>query len=163
MNEVKCPQCKSVFEMDAAGYAEIVNQIKGEEFETELNNRIKEAEKNHKIILQLAKKDAITEQEKKISLLNNQINNHKREIEFAKNEVRATLQKEIFDKDKQIDRLKNERTAVEVGKDLAVIKAKAELEKEIIKLKNNISNSDTEKELQKKQMEQTHQQEHFQF
>ena len=156
MNEVKCPQCKSVFEMDAAGYAEIVNQIKGEEFETELNNRIKEAEKNHKIILQLAKKDAITEQEKKISLLDNQINNHKREIEFAKNEVRATLQKEIFDKDKQIDRLKNERTAVEVGKDLAVIKAKAELEKEIIKLKNNISNSDTEKELQKKQMEQTH-------
>lgn len=142
--------------MDAAGYAEIVNQIKGEEFEIELNNRIKEAEKNHKIILQLAKKDAITEQEKKISLLDNQINNHKREIEFAKNEVRATLQKEIFDKDKQIDRLKNERTAVEVGKDLAVIKAKAELEKEIITLKNNISNSDTEKELQKKQMEQTH-------
>ena len=42
MKEVKCPQCKSVFEMDAAGYAEILNQIKGVEFENELNNRINE-------------------------------------------------------------------------------------------------------------------------
>lgn len=156
MNEVRCPQCKSVFEMDAAGYAEIVNQVRGDEFENELKIRQQEAEKNHEIQIQLAKKDAIANQEKKISLLENEINNHRREIEFAKSEAMTTFQKEIFDKDNQINRLKNERSAAETETNLAVIKARAELEKKIIELENRISNSDTEKELQMKQMEQTH-------
>ena len=156
MNEVRCPQCKSVFEMDAAGYAEIVNQVRGDEFENELKIRQQEAEKNHEIQIQLAKKDAIANQEKKISLLENEINNHQREIEFAKSEAMTTFQKEIFDKDNQINRLKNERSAAETETNLAVIKARAELEKKIIELENRISNSDTEKELQMKQMEQTH-------
>ena len=156
MNEVRCPQCKSVFEMDAAGYAEIVNQVRGDEFENELKIRQQEAEKNHEIQIQLAKKDAIANQEKKISLLENEINNHQREIEFAKSEAMTTFQKEIFDKDNQINRLKNERSAAETETNLAVIKARAELEKKIIELENRISNSNTEKELQMKQMEQTH-------
>lgn len=142
--------------MDAAGYAEIVNQVRGDEFENELKIRQQEAEKNHEIQIQLAKKDAIANQEKKISLLENEINNHRREIEFAKSEAMTTFQKEIFDKDNQINRLKNERSAAETETNLAVIKARAELEKKIIELENRISNSDTEKELQMKQMEQTH-------
>ena len=142
--------------MDAAGYAEIVNQVRGDEFENELKIRQQEAEKNHEIQIQLAKKDAIANQEKKISLLENEINNHRREIEFAKSEAMTTFQKEIYDKDNQINRLKNERSAAETETNLAVIKARAELEKKIIELENRISNSNTEKELQMKQMEQTH-------
>ena len=65
MKEIKCPQCKSVFEMDAAGYAEILDQIKGVEFDNELNKRINETKKSHKIELELAKKDAVTEKKKK--------------------------------------------------------------------------------------------------
>ena len=156
MKEVQCPQCKSIFEMDAAGYAEIVNQIKGEEFETELNNRIKETEKSHQIQLQLTKKDAITEKEKQISLLENQISNHEREIEFATKEAMETLQKEIFDKDKQIDRLKNEREAAKAKTDLAVLKAKADLEKDIIELNHNIKNAGTEKDLQVQSLKDSH-------
>lgn len=147
MKEVKCPQCKSVFEMDAAGYAEILNQIKGVEFENELNKRINEKKESHQIELELTKKDAVTEKEKEISLLLNQISNHEREIDFAKKEVMNSLQKEIFDKDKQIDRLKNERKAVQAETNLAVTEAKSVLEKDIIQLKNIIDNADTEKEL----------------
>ena len=86
--------------MDAAGYAEIVNQIKGDEFENELKKRIKDVEKGHHIELELAKKNAISEKEKEISSLSNQISNHGREIEFAKKEAVEALEKEIFDKDK---------------------------------------------------------------
>ena len=32
MKEVKCPKCNSVFEMDASGYADIVKQVRSEEF-----------------------------------------------------------------------------------------------------------------------------------
>ena len=142
--------------MDAAGYAEIVNQVRGDEFENELKIRQQEAEKNHEIQIQLAKKDAIANQEKKISLLENEINNHQREIEFAKSEAMTTFQKEIFDKDKQIERLKNERKAAVAETDIAVLKAKADLEKEIIELNNNIKNADTEKDLQIQSLKNTH-------
>ena len=131
MKEVRCPKCDSTFEIDASGYAEIVNQIKNKEFEVELNNRIEEASKNHQIQLELSKKEAISEKEIEISSLQNQINNHEREIEFAKKEAIESLQKEIFDKDNQISRLKNERKAAVAETDIAVLKAKAELEKEI--------------------------------
>ncbi len=142
--------------MDAAGYAEIVNQIKSEEFENELNNRINEASKSHQIQLELTKKEAISEKEKEISSLLNQISNHEREIEFAKKESIEVIQKEIFDKDKQIERLKNERKAAVAETDIAVLKAKADLEKEIIELNNNIKNADTEKDLQIQSLKNTH-------
>ena len=137
MKEIKCPQCKSVFEMDAAGYAEILDQIKGVEFDNELNKRINETKKSHQIELELAKKDVVSEKEKEISLLLNQISNHERDINFTKNEVMNSFQKEIFDKDKQIDRLKNERKAALAETNLAVTEAKSVLEKEIIQLNSN--------------------------
>ena len=141
--------------MDASGYAEIVNQIKGEEFEKELNIRLKEADSNHQMKLQLAENNIATEKDKEISSLKNQIGNHAREIEFAKNEALAKAQEELFAKDKQIERLKNERKAAEDNTELAVTKATGPLEKDILELKNKLSSADTEKELEIKQLEQT--------
>ena len=141
--------------MDASGYTEIVNQIKGEEFEKELNKRLKEADSNHQMKLQLAENNIATEKDKEISSLKNQIGNHAREIEFAKNEALAKAQEELFAKDKQIERLKNERKAAEDNTELAVTKAIGPLEKDILELKNKLSSADTEKELEIKQLEQT--------
>lgn len=141
--------------MDASGYTEIVNQIKSEEFEKELNKRLKEADSNHQMKLQLAENNIATEKDKEISSLKNQIGNHAREIEFAKNEALAKAQEELFAKDKQIERLKNERKAAEDNTELAVTKATGPLEKDILELKNKLISSDTEKELEIKQLEQT--------
>ena len=157
MKEIKCPQCKSIFEMDAAGYAEIVSQVKSDEFEVELNNRIDEVRKNHLIQIELSKKEAISEKEKEISSLVNQINNHQKEIEYAKKESIETIQKEIFDKDKQIQRLKDERKAAIAETNIAVLKATGDLEKKIIELENKIKNADTEKDLQIQSLKNSHQ------
>ena len=141
--------------MDASGYTEIVNQIKSEEFEKELNVRLKEVDSNHQMKIQLAENNIATEKDKEISSLKNQIENHAREIEFAKNEALAKAQEEMFAKDKQIERLKNERKAAEDNTELAVTKATGPLEKNILELKNKLSSADTEKELEIKQLEQT--------
>ena len=42
MKEVESPKCDSVFEMDASGYADIVKQVRSEEFDNELKIRLKE-------------------------------------------------------------------------------------------------------------------------
>jgi hypothetical protein len=49
MKELKCPQCGSVFTVDEADYASIVNQIKNQEFDAEVKLRLEEIEKQHEV------------------------------------------------------------------------------------------------------------------
>ena len=72
MTDVKCPNCNTIFEMDASGYTEIGESNQKQEFEKELNQRMKDAEKNHKMQLELAEKDIVSEKDKEISSLKNQ-------------------------------------------------------------------------------------------
>ena len=44
MKEVTCPHCEQVFEMDAAGYADIAKQIKDSEFKKELESKLEDAQ-----------------------------------------------------------------------------------------------------------------------
>ena len=48
MNEIKCPKCGTVFQIDEDQYLTIVKQIKDKEFEKELDNSIKLNEANLK-------------------------------------------------------------------------------------------------------------------
>ena len=41
MQEIKCPNCGEVFQVDEAGYAQILRQVKDKEFEKELKRREK--------------------------------------------------------------------------------------------------------------------------
>jgi len=141
--------------MDAAGYADIVKQVRTVEFEGELKNRIQDVTERHKVEINLAKNEVQIEREKEISDLESQVSNHKREIEFAKKEAISNLQEDVVAKDKQIERLKNERKAAEDNTELAVTKAIATLEKENIELQNKLNSADTEREIEKQQMEQT--------
>ena len=54
MKELKCPKCGSVFSVDEADYASILNQVKNQEFEAELNRRMSEMDSRHKAEQQLA-------------------------------------------------------------------------------------------------------------
>ena len=58
MKELKCPKCGSVFSVDEADYASILNQVKNQEFEAELQRRIAEADARHKTEQQLASAQA---------------------------------------------------------------------------------------------------------
>jgi len=72
MNEIKCPNCKKIFEIDPKGFADILNQVHNDEFDKALKERLEEAlelaEEKSKNTLQnslkekddeLAKKDLI--------------------------------------------------------------------------------------------------------
>ena len=155
MKEVKCPKCDSVFELDASGYADIVNQIRGDEFENELNTRLKDLESSHKMQIELAEQNIATEKDKQIFTLQNQVHNHPREIEIAKGDAVNQIREELFAKEKQVDRMKNERLAAETETKLAVTVATSQLEKEILNLTSKLNLAETQKELEIKQLEQT--------
>lgn len=60
MQEIKCPRCGEVFQVDESGYAAIVKQVRDREFDKELHARHEqyEREKNSALELLKAEKDA---------------------------------------------------------------------------------------------------------
>ncbi len=124
MNEITCPHCDQVFEMDAAGYAEIQKQVRGAEFETELHARLKDAEEKHKMAVQLAESQMA--EQKNLEFLN---------------------------KEKQIERLKSELTSAETKSQLAINDAVNPLKMEITTLGHKIESAESERTLLEKSLE----------
>ncbi|MBQ2880078.1 MAG: DUF2130 domain-containing protein [Anaerotignum sp.] len=135
MQEIKCPNCGEVFQVDETGYEKIVRQVRDQEFEKELDRREKEAE---------------VKREKELELLRLQ-----EEKEYAKNI--AKKDSEILEKDQLIAALQAKLDASETVKKLAVSEAIAakndeisQKNAEIANLKGDLKNKETESLLNEK-------------
>ena len=128
MSDIECPHCHQKFEMDAAGYASIVNQVRSAEFEAEVASRIADAEKAHAMAIQLAEAKIIEQ----------------KDSEFA-------------NKDKQIERLKGDLQKKEMEIKIAVSDATNPLQNQLLELQNRVNNADTEKSLMEKTLTEKHQ------
>ncbi|MEK9908933.1 MAG: DUF2130 domain-containing protein [Candidatus Thalassarchaeaceae archaeon] len=164
MKNITCPHCEQIFEIDAAGYADIVKQVRGTEFEKELHDRLTDASEKHLIEVELARKEVIEEmtsksleKDKRIALLEGELNSHATEIELAKREVMEENAKQSHDKDKQIQRLKNELDAERMKTDMAIKDATSPLEKENLILQGKIDSASTELQLMEKSLNEKHQ------
>jgi hypothetical protein len=121
-NEVICPHCETAFTIDEAGFADILKQVRDREFESELHDRLVEAEKLKEAELKLA------------------------EVEAAKKfEAEKAKQAE------EIARLKAEAKAAETEKELEITKALATEKARAEKLKNDLELETTKKQLELQQ------------
>lgn len=120
MKELKCPKCGSIFQVDEAEYASIVNQIKNTEFENELSRRTKEIEARHKTEQELAN----TRSEKAF------------QNELSKKDVL------IGTKESEIARLKSRLEKIEAEKNSEFTGILAERDKTIAQLNSTIAQSD---------------------
>ncbi len=105
-NEIKCPNCNTVFSIDEAQYAEIMSQVRTAEFERDLADRLHEIEQRQKM-----------------------------EIQLAETKVAEKLKSEAAKKDQELAELKAKLNNTETEKKLAVQEAltKVELEREKLK------------------------------
>lgn len=135
MNEIKCPKCGTMFQINESDYDSIVKQIRDKEFEREIITM----EKQHKIDKENAVKIAENNIEK---LLTEKVN--KKELEIAKleNQIKIqitenelTLKNAMTEKNKEIDSLTNQ---LELNKSEFLLKEKnlKESYEEKIKIKD---------------------------
>ncbi len=54
MNEIKCPDCRSMISLDEDNYSNIIQQVRDKEFEAEMNLRIAFLEKDKQKSVELA-------------------------------------------------------------------------------------------------------------
>ncbi|MCI5569436.1 MAG: DUF2130 domain-containing protein [Candidatus Alectryocaccobium sp.] len=104
MNEIKCPKCGEVFQVDEAGYAAIVRQVHDKEFDKQIRQSEESLKAQQKSAIELAvskERMTITEKENEIERLKILLDQQKKDSEF---EIKIALQ----DKEKEIDKLNNE-------------------------------------------------------
>ena len=124
MNEIKCPNCGKVFQIDESSYESIVKQIRDHEFEKEITERekqylndkesaikIAESKISEKLQEEIAIKEATNKLEKdlneKINSLELDNTNLKNDIKLKESENKLEIEKAISDKDKTINELEN--------------------------------------------------------
>lgn len=113
MKELKCPKCGSVFTVDEADYASILQQVKNQEFEAELRRRLAEMDLRHKAEQQLASAKAQQDFQIQLNQKMAELNAKEAEIERIKHQG----QTEIADLRHQ---LKNIAAQKEAEKNLAL-------------------------------------------
>jgi len=123
MNEIICPNCKKVFKVDEAGFADILKQVRDHQFEEELQKRLTIAE-------------------------NEKVN----AVKLAEANLKNSLQEDLAKKDKEISELKANIQNAEIEKKLTVTEAIKDIEKERDDLANNLKNKETEKQLLEKSL-----------
>ena len=120
MKELKCPQCGSVFSVDEADYASIVNQVKTQEFETEIKSRLEEIQKQN-----------ATKQEAEALKLSQEFQGklNSKEIEISK-------------KDSEIAMLQTKINSFNQTKQLELDAERSKMNEEIARLKSEIEQNE---------------------
>lgn len=133
MKDIICPNCKTAFKIDEAGFANILKQVRDDEFKNEI------AEKLQSLINEKDSGFKLTQVQLKNEFESN-LAKKDAEILKLRSEKEADLLKLKADKEAEIAKLKNE-------KDLELAKQKGDFSENLSNLKSQISNFTTEKEL----------------
>ena len=105
MYEIKCPRCGEVFQVEKAAYAEIVDQVRNEQFSSEVDARVKAfrkaAEAEQKALL--AEKEQKYDQ--KISEREQEIFRLKEEAKTAGEKLKLAVAEAVQEKENEIGKL----------------------------------------------------------
>ncbi len=156
MHEIKCPHCGKTFNLDEAGYAEILKQVRDDAFDKDLHDRLELAEQEKKTAVELAEtkvagelKDVAAKKDLEIERLKEEL---KTSAELAEVKATGELKDGVAKKDAEIERLKAQLDKADVAGKLVLKEALGEVEKERDDLRRSLDSKDTEQELLEKSL-----------
>ena len=144
-NTVKCPNCKEVFKVDDSVYTDIVKQVRDQQFQDELSNRLENAKNDKENAIALAESNLKNTYQAQLA-------EKQSEIDALKFKSKSELVDEVSKKDKEISDLESKLANAETLKKLALSEALKQVEKKNDQLENDLKSKDTEKELLEKSL-----------
>lgn len=120
-NEIKCPHCGEAFTVDESGYAAILNQVRDQEFQREVDARVSLAEKSRE-----------------------------QEVALAVTRAEEALRAQLAERDGQIAAQTERFKAQAKDFQLAAQNEKTELEKQVESLRTQLSSKESEAEVARK-------------
>ena len=158
MKELKCPKCGSLFTVDEADYASILQQVKNQEFEAEIKRRMAEMESVHKAQQQLATAQAEQNMQNMLSRKAMELGAKEAEITQLKNQLQnIAAQKEaekniaLANKDQAIERLNATIRQNEANLQIALLNKQRETQEIIQRKDSQIQQLKSDADLEKSQ------------
>ncbi|NBV08319.1 MAG: DUF2130 domain-containing protein [Flavobacteriia bacterium] len=139
MNDIICPKCKQAFKIDQAGFAEILKQVRDQQFDDELKNRLQIAENEKQNAVKLAEANL------RNALLQD-IATKDQEIAAMKAKSEKELSDKLSQKELEIVEMRSKIQNAEVEKQLVLSEATKQLEKERDQLTNKVATIELEKQ-----------------
>ena len=159
MKELKCPKCGSMFTVDEADYASILQQVKNQEFEAELRRRLAEMDSRHKAEQQLANAKAQQDFQNQLNQKIAELNAKEAEMERIKHQGQteiAQLRHQLNNIVTQKDAEKNLAVAAKeqqiANLNATIGKHQADIEIALLKQKNETQEIIRQKESQIQQL-----------
>lgn len=148
MQEIKCPKCGEVFQVDESGYAAIVKQVRDKEFQKEINERIEAFKGEKESAVKLAISEIESKKDKEILQLKNDLKDAESKKQSEADRVTSLKDKQIAEKDNLIAQLQGQLQTNKANIQLTVEKAVQEKEKEIVQLKSELQANKTNTQLE---------------
>lgn len=95
MQEIKCPKCGEVFQVDESGYAAIVKQVRDSEFSREIAQREAAFESAKRAAVQLAVTKTEAERDRRIAELEAKLESSRKDAELDKRAQLQSMEAEI--------------------------------------------------------------------
>ena len=169
MREIKCPSCGKNFKIDPSNFDQLLTQIKNEEFNKQIEERLhlakKEKNKEIELIKTELKLEMIKEKkemEKIIISLQSKLNLIDKDKLNELNSLRNESEKKINNLNTKIEKLnneiKNQAETLELSKEKEIINALSKVEEEKVELRISLEKikqekNDSEKALEKRYQE----------
>ena len=160
MNEIKCPNCGTTFQINESEYEKIVKQIKNKEFAKELTIREKEykLDKENEVLKARTQiKEQLTQE---LNQKDIQITKLKQEVEIKETETKNKLDKEytntINNLKIEIEKLKGELSKKDAENKLKVEETTTKKDKEIQELTSKLDIKTKEYELKEKNVKENY-------
>ncbi len=164
MKDIKCPSCGKTFRIDPSSFEEILLQIKDEEFNKQIKDRLLLAEEDNKKALEILKQELKIQLIEQNRVKENEIKTLESKLDIAeekKNNALNDLKNQATDKinslnnelNKLKDEIKNQSLISELSLKNKVNEAVAYLEKENSSLTNSIEKMRLEQSINEKLIE----------
>lgn len=119
MHEVICPNCKKAFTIDEAGYADILKQVRDGDFEKQLNERLKLADRDKQNAIELAKTIAAGELEKAAAVKDAEIQKLQAKLDAGEDKKKLAVTEAVNAVEKERDKLKGDLKQAQLEKTLS--------------------------------------------
>lgn len=146
MKELKCPKCGSTFAVDEADYASIVEQVRTDLFQSELEQRIKEQKKQWSAEQKATELESSRHYEQMLSQKDQELSSLKEQLKSSEVIQENAVNKAVAKEQEQIARLEKELAEANGLHQVALLKAEnrskdqvQEKEREIADLKNQMA------------------------
>ena len=136
MQEISCPKCGEVFQVDESGYAAIARQVRDSEFGKEIRERTQQFELDKKNAVKLAVTEAASKKEKELLEKDREIAELRARIENSDNMRKLAVSEAISQKDREFAEAVSQK-----DRELAA------REKKIYELTGRVQNEETERKL----------------